>query len=292
MAITQTPDQPRILVAGCGALGGMIACQLIDQATVYGLRRDASKVPEGVHPVAADLLDPEQLAQRLPGNLDAIVYCLTPGSYDDDGYRQAYVTGLDNLLAAATGQTVKRVIFISSTSVYHQDDDSWVTEDSPTEPARHSGQRILEGEQRALSGPFPATIVRYSGIYGPSRRRFLTAVEKGEMNPSQPAPYSNRIHEVDAAAAVVHLLTRSLAGEPVDDRYIVSDCEPARLDEVVEWVRNQVPCAPPKPDARTAGRSGSKRCDNRRLLATGFNIRYPDYRTGYGEMIEQERSGK
>ncbi|MDX1755115.1 MAG: NAD(P)H-binding protein [Marinobacter sp.] len=290
MAITHAPGQPRILIAGCGALGGMIAHQLSHQATVFGLRRSAGQVPEGVHPIAADLLQPDQLAERLPGDLDALVYCLTPGRYDDEGYRQAYVTGLGNLLKAATGQPVKRVVFISSTSVYHQDDDSWVTEDSPTEPKRHSGQRILEGERLALAGPFPATVVRFSGIYGPSRRRFLTAVQNGEMNPSLPAPYSNRIHEADAAAAVVHLLNLALNGQPLADRYIASDCDPARLDEVVNWVRGQVPCAAPQPDARTGGRAGSKRCDNRRLLATGFRFRYPDYRAGYGEMIEQERS--
>ncbi|MDC0663985.1 NAD(P)H-binding protein [Marinobacter sp. SS21] len=289
MAITQTPGQPRILVAGCGALGGMIARQLSTQATVYGLRRNANKVPAGVQPVAADLLAPEQLNTQLPPALDAIVYCLTPGRYDDEGYRQAYVTGLGNLLTAVSGHPVKRVVFISSTSVYHQDDDSWVTEDSATAPLRHSGQRILEGEQTALSGPFPATVVRFSGIYGPSRRRFLSAVQRGEMNPAQPGPYSNRIHEADAAAAVAHLLGMALAGESLADHYIASDCEPARLDEVVTWVRTQVPCAPPQPDARTAGRAGSKRCDNRRLLATGFRFRYPDYRAGYGEMIEQER---
>ncbi len=291
MAITQTPGQPRILVAGCGALGGMIAQQLSAQATVYGLRRNPDKVPAGIQPVAADLLAPAQLEAQIPQALDAIVYCLTPGRYDDEGYRQAYVTGLNNLLAAVSGQAVKRVVFISSTSVYHQDDDSWVTEDSPTAPLRHSAQRILEGEQLALSGPFPATVVRFSGIYGPSRRRFLTAVQRGEMNPATPGPYSNRIHEVDAAGVVAHLLRLALSGEPLARHYIASDCEPARLDEVVAWVRAQVPCAPALADARTAGRSGSKRCDNQRLLTTGFQFRYPDYRVGYSEMIEQERAG-
>lgn len=289
MAIEETASQPRILVAGCGALGGRIATLLARDATVFGLRRQANKVPAGVEPVAADLLQPTQLRQVLPSDLDAVIYCLTPSQYSDQGYRDAYVTGLNNLLDALDGQRPQRLIFISSTSVYHQDDDSWVDEHSATEPARFSGQCILEGEQRARDSRIPATVVRLSGIYGPSRRRFLTAVQDGGMNPRSPGPYSNRIHEEDAARAVVHLLELALSGNDVAPTYLVSDCEPVRLDEVVRWVQDQVPCRTPGDDARTGGRAGSKRCRNQRLLATGFRFQYPDFRVGYGEMIAQEK---
>jgi len=290
MAIKEHPSRPRILVAGCGSLGGEIARRLCANAEVFGLRRNISRVPEGVHPVAADLMQPQQLQERVPADLDAIVYCLTPSQYDDQGYADAYVHGLQNLLAALSGRAPRRLVFISSTSVYPQDDDSWVTEDSPCNPSRATGQRILEGEQLARQSGIPSTVIRYSGIYGPSRRRFLSEVLEGRMNPSQPAPYSNRIHEDDAAGAVVYLLERALSGAGIEDTYIVSDCEPVRLDEVVAWVRTQISCAEPVADARTGGRAGSKRCSNQRLLASGFQFRYPDYRAGYGEMIARERA--
>lgn len=290
MAITEQPSVPRILVAGCGSLGGEIARRLSANAQVFGLRRHADRVPAGVCPIAADLLQPQQLQTQVPADLDAIVYCLTPSQYDDQGYADAYVHGLQNLLAALSGTPPKRLVFISSTSVYPQDDDSWVTEDSPTNPSRATGQRILEGEQVARDSGIPATVIRYSGIYGPSRQRFLSEVLAGRMNPSSPAPYSNRIHEDDAAAAAVHLLEQSLAGGDIEDTYIVSDCEPVRLDEVVAWVREQVPCAEAVADARTGGRAGSKRCSNQRLLASGYQFRYPDFRAGYGEMIARIRA--
>jgi hypothetical protein len=107
------------------------------------------------------------------------------------------------------------------------------------------------------------------------------------MNPVRPAPFSNRIHEEDAAAAVAHLNELALAGKPLDTCYVASDCEPVRLDEVVDWVREQVPCAEPVTEARKGGRAGSKRCNNRRLLQTGFTFRYPDFRAGYRKMIEK-----
>ncbi len=286
MAITEDTNRKRILVAGCGALGGRIAEGLSERHQVFGLRRTSSAVPAPVTAVGADLLDADALQQRVPDRLDGLVYCLTPGRYDDAGYRDAYVTGLDNLLRAVRQESAPaRLIFISSTSVYHQDDDSWVDEDSPTRPQKFSGQHILAGEQLALESGIPATVVRLSGIYGPTRKRFLDAVVNGELAPEQPSPYTNRIHEEDACRAVIHLLEKALTGRDLADRYLVSDCEPARLDEVVEWVRQQLPCAEPKSDARTGGRAGSKRCDNSRLRATGFEFHYPDYRSGYREMI-------
>lgn len=287
MAITEDTNQKRILVAGCGALGGRIAQRLSQRHHVFGLRRNASAVPAGVTAIGADLLDAGTLGDRVPVKLDGIIYCLTPGRYDDQGYRDAYVNGLANLLeAVSASSTPARLIFISSTSVYHQDDDSWVNEDSPTEPARFSGQQILAGERLALASAIPATVVRLSGIYGPTRQRFLKSVVDGELAPETPAPYTNRIHEEDASRAVVHLLEKALSGQEIADCYLASDCEPARLDEVVAWVCRQLPCAEPRPDARTGGRAGSKRCDNRRLRDTGFEFLYPDYRAGYREMID------
>lgn len=285
MAITDPQRQPRVLVAGCGKLGGAMATALQARAEVFGLRRNADQVPAGIHAIGADLTQPDSLYNALPANLDMVIYCLTPSRYDEQGYRDAYVTGLANLLAALAPQKLRRLFFISSTSVYAQDDDSWVDEDSPTEPARASGQQILAGERLALDSVHPATVVRFSGIYGPSRRRFLEEVVAGRMNPASPAPFSNRIHEVDAVRAVTHLVERTLASADVAPIYIASDNEPVRLDEVVAWVRAQTPCAEPTADARRGGRAGSKRCCNRRLRESGFEFRYPDFRTGYREMI-------
>ncbi|MDX1558794.1 MAG: NAD-dependent epimerase/dehydratase family protein [Marinobacter sp.] len=287
MAITESSRTPRILVAGCGKLGGAIASRLKASATVFGLRRNPDRVPDGVTGIGADLTRPETLTGKLPEGIDIVLYCLTPSSYDEQGYRDAYVTGLANLLEALGDHSLQHLFFVSSSSVYSQDDDSWVDESSPTKPARFSGEQVLAGEKTALDSGQPATIIRYSGIYGPSRQRFLEEVQKGRMDPAKPAPFSNRIHEEDAADAAAHLVTMALAGRTLETCYLASDCEPARLDEVVDWVRQQTPCAEPQPEARKGGRAGSKRCSNKRLLSTGFQFRYPDFRAGYRAIIEE-----
>ncbi|QBM18247.1 hypothetical protein MARI_23870 [Marinobacter sp. JH2] len=286
MAMTNHKQLSRILVAGCGKLGGDMALALADHnAQVFGLRRSPEKVPAGITGIGADLTKPETLEGKLPEDLDIIIYCLTPSSYDEQGYQDAYVTGLSNLLNAIGDRPLTRLFFVSSTSVYAQNDDGWVDESSPTEPSRFTGKHILQGEQTALDSIHPATVVRFSGIYGPTRQRFLEEVLEGRMNPQPPAPYSNRIHEQDAVRAVTYMSKLALAGTDLEDVYIVTDCEPVRLDEVVAWVQQQTPCKAPVESARKDGRAGSKRCSNQRLLASGFGFRYPDFRTGYREMI-------
>ncbi len=286
MAMTKHKQLTRILVAGCGKLGGDIARELFGTGQVFGLRRNPDKVPEGIIGIGADLTRPETLQGKLPENLDIVIYCLTPSSYDEQGYHDAYVTGLQNLLDAIGDKPLTRLFFISSTSVYAQNDDSWVDETSQANPDRFTGKQILLGEQTAINSLHPATVVRFSGIYGPTRQRFLEEVLEGRMNPQPPAPFSNRIHEQDAARAVAYLSEQALSGKALENLYIASDCEPVRLDDVVEWVRQQVPCKAPVEGARKGGRAGSKRCNNERLRASGFEFRYPDYRSGYREMIK------
>jgi nucleoside-diphosphate-sugar epimerase len=281
-------QQARVLVVGCGALGSQIALQLTDTAQVFGLKRHPETLPAPIQPIAADLQKPEQLAEAIPGQLDAVIYCLTPNQYDDDGYRAAFVTGLSHLLSALGEQErLQQLLFVSSSGVYHQDDDGWVDENSPTLPERFNGQRLLEGEKLVLESRWPATVLRFSGIYGPSRSGFLQSVIRGRLAPGSPGPFTNRIHQDDAARAAAHLIRRSLAGKSLATCYLASDQEPTRLDEVVAWVQARTACAEPASDARAGGRAGSKRCDSARLRETGFAFRYPDFRAGYAEMIRK-----
>jgi len=290
MAIAEGLKNQRILLAGCGNLGGAIATLLLQSgADVFGLRRSTDQLPQDITPVTADLTQLATLKDALPPRLGQVIYCLTPSAYTAQGYHAAYVEGLENLLRELQGQTPNRLFFISSTGVYGQDDNGWVDEESATQPSGFSGQQVLLGEQTALAGRIPATVVRFSGIYGPSRQGFLQAVMDGRLNPPEHSNYSNRIHQQDAARAIVHLSTMAAAGETLQPCYLASDCEPVRLDQVVRWVRQYTDCKKPARDARSGGRAGSKLCSNRRLLKTGFEFWYPDFRAGYRELIDQRK---
>ena len=286
MSATQSE---KILLAGCGALGSAIGSNLAPGCRVWGLRRHAAAIPAPIQPLEGDLTRRETLAGILKTRFDLVIYTVTPSTMDDAGYRDAYVTGLDNLLSVLEQEAEPpcRLLFVSSTAVYHQNDDSWVDEDSPTHPRRFSGQRLLEAEQRLAASSIPGTSLRLSGIYGPGRAWLLDRVRRGWWPETGDSPFTNRIHETDAAGAISHLARRALRGDPLEDRYLITDCEPARLIDVVRWIRDRLQGVPPITEAGGGNRrGGSKQCSNARLLASGYVLRYPSFREGYGEMLE------
>ena len=276
----------RILMAGCGALGQRIGLALAEAHHVFGMRRHASRVPLPLTPIQADLSDPGSLPECVP-EVDAVVVCLTPDQYDEAGYYQTFVQGLANLLDVIEGRAhqPERVFFISSTAVYSQNLGEWVNEESPTEPARYNGRALVAAEQRLMDSPIPGTSIRFSGIYGNGRDGMLSKMIDGSIAPNPDSGYTNRIHEDDAVGSVCYMVNQALAGTGLAPCYLASDCEPARLGNVVSWVRETVDCDPVKPDARQDSRVGSKRADNSRLLKAGYPFLFPTFREGYASML-------
>jgi nucleoside-diphosphate-sugar epimerase len=272
----------RVLVAGCGYVGTALALRLRERDhTVIGLRRDPSGLPPGIERVAADLTRATTLADLPPG-LDVVVYGAAADRRDESAYRGAYVDGLRNLIEALQhqGQHPRRIVFTSSTAVYGQCDGEWVDEDSATEPRRFNGQVVLEAERIARAGPYAATVVRLGGIYGPGRARLVERVRAGEPPPA--ARFGNRIHRDDAAGAIAHLLELRAP----DEIYVVVDCDPAPIGEVMAWISRRLGVALP-PSSSSAGEplEANRRCSNRRLRATGFRFEYPTFREGLATLL-------
>lgn len=291
-----SPGAPlRVLVAGCGYVGSALAAELArDGHAVFGLRRRPVGLPPKVTPVAADLSDPTTLGS-LPRGLDVVVYGAAADGFTDDAYRAAYVDGPRHLLAAlvAAGEHPRRVLFTSSTAVYGQSRGEWVDETSETHPAGFSGARLLEGEAVVLGGPFPGTVLRLGGIYGPGRTRLVESVRRGEarLRPGPPL-YTNRIHRDDCAGALRHLISRD-AAERV---YLGVDAEPADERDVLRWLARTLgvpepteaaaePAGAGAPGGRGARPRGSKRCSSARLVASGYRLRFPSFREGYADVI-------
>ncbi len=278
---------PSVLIVGCGDVGGRLATQL--QAAhwqVSGLRRNIAQLPAGVSGIAADLSNatcPPAWPKVAP---DYLVYCVAASQHDEAGYRAAYVDGLRHVLGwlGEQGQQPRRLLFVSSSSVYAQKDGEWVDETSATEPEGYSGRLMLEAEQVALNSAVPATIVRLTGIYGPGREWLLTQVRQGYRVTETPPLYGNRIHAEDAAGLLAYLLQADSEGRALEDCYIGVDDAPAPLFEVVAWLREYLGVTQWSEQERVR-RTGSKRCRNARARSLGWVPRYPSYREGYAAIL-------
>lgn len=279
---------PSVLIAGCGDVGSRLATQLLaEQWRVYGLRRTVSRLPQGVLGVAGDLFSEQCPALWPQESPDYLVYCAAATEHDEAGYRAAYVEGLQHVLGwlEQHGQRPKRLLFVSSSSVYEQKDGEWVDETSLAEAAAYSGRLMLEAEQVALGSGIPASVVRLTGIYGPGREWLLTQVRRGYRVAIEPPLYGNRIHADDAAGLLAFLLKADRIGQELDDCYIGVDDAPAPLADVVDWLREYLGVTEWAEDA-SVRRTGSKRCSNARARALGWLPRYPSYREGYAAILE------
>ena len=279
---------PSVLIAGCGDVGSRLATQLLDFGwEVHGLRRNVARLPKGVIGVAGDLFNKDCPATWPIGAVDYLVYCAAATDHDEAGYRAAYIQGLHHVLEWLNdyGQAPKRLVFVSSSSVYGQQNGEWVDETSSAVAAGYSGQVMLEAEQLALNSGFPASVVRLTGIYGPGREWLLTQVRRGYRVVTDPPLYGNRIHVDDAAGLMAFLLEADHRDVALDDVYIGVDDAPAPLADVVAWLRDYLGVTEWADDA-SVRRTGSKRCSNARAKALGWTPKYPSFREGYAAILE------
>ena len=264
----------RLLIAGCGDLGNRLAPRL-DGWQVHGLRRSVSRLAPGIVPVQADLSDAGTLGV-VAGAWDAVIYTATPGERTPGGYRRAYVDGLRRLIERVE---TPRLIMVSSTAVHGQDLGEWVDETSATQPARFNGEILLEAEHLAREAG--GLVVRFSGIYGPGREYLIDKVRGGPVGCRRDPPiWTNRIHADDCAAALAHLLKL----DAPDELYLASDACPAPRWELLAWLAERLGVPGPFEQEDSAGQGKRVRAD--RLAATGFTLRYPDYRAGYEEVLK------
>lgn len=278
-----------VLIAGCGDLGSGVGTRLAAEGhSVWGLRRRPELIPAPIAPLAGDFSQPDGLPE-LPAALDTVYFIATPGRFEDEAYRIAFVEGMRNLLAQldAQQQSPRRIIMVTSTAVYGVTDGSWVDEETPTEPRGFSGQRLLEAETLLRESRHPSVILRFGGIYGPGRTRMLKKVRNGDPVVAEPPQYTNRIHRDDCVGALLH----AFALEDPAPVYLGVDSTPCTQVELVDWLAQRLGLPRCSRTEGSAGgvRSSNKRCHNQRLLDSGYRFLYPDYRSGYEAMLAAEQ---
>ena len=187
----------KVLITGAG---GFIGSHLVDSQIDQGhdvravdLNVDrlahAAKKPN-LEIVKGDLTD-ENLVNRLVKNTD-IVYHLASAHLDitlpDSYYRQVNVTATSNLLNAAWGAGVKRMIHCSTNSVIGEIKNPPVDETAACNPTNIYEQTKLEAERVVLdfykNTGFPVVIVRPAWVYGPRcprTSRLMRMVGKGRF---------------------------------------------------------------------------------------------------------------
>lgn len=283
------------LIFGCGYLGRRVALRWIDQGhTVWSLTRTEARALElaqlGIRPIVGDICDPDSLR-----NLPSVQTALFAVAFDRTSNRtrsEVAIGGLSHVLAAIRSK-VDRMIYISSTSVYGQDEGEWVDELSECNPVQPGGALCLAAEQLlssdAAESGFQRLILRLSGIYGPDRLLSrLASLKAGEVLAGRPDAWLNLIHVEDAVQAVI-------SSESIEDpcrTYLVTDDQPIHRDHYFGKLAELVGAPSPRfdPSINPARGSGgiNKRCSNRRMRKElRFDLHYPTIIAGLPQALGQ-----
>ena len=273
-----------ILIIGQGDIGLPVTNKLAqDGLTVTGLaRRDRQNyaLSDDAKFMQADALT--LTAEQLQ-DFTHIAIIVTPDEYSTSGYHNSYLAINQHLAALADKlPTLERIVFISSTAVYGQDNGEWIDEDTMLMlPEREASQVILQAEQVLQQGfDDKAIIIRPSGIYGRERLMRVRKAGEPQKEPIAAGAWTNRIMDSD----LVTVITKVLTIEEPKPVYIATDYLPVTTFELTTWLCEQLGEVLPVLDDKNTAISG-KRLHSNIPLAW---LTYPDWQIGYQDILRHQ----
>lgn len=252
----------KILVTGANGFIGSNLCAHFAQEAGYevaGLVRRASDLSflrglDRVRTAVGDLTDPASLDAAMEGA--SVVYHVAGYSSDWGAWRDfraGNVDGVRNVMGAARRRGVRRVVHISSVSVYGFPGGIDIAEDTPFTP-RPDDRYITtkaEGERLALAyngKALEVAVVRPGGVYGPNDRTTTLQIA--------PAMLGGKFGYVDGGVHVMApayidnvVQTIRLAGEAhaaPGEAFNAVDDGHTTWRQYVEWMCEDLGCPAPR----------------------------------------------
>ncbi len=197
---------PRLLIIGCGDIGGRIVARLAARFRIVALTSSPARAPllraAGAVSILGNL-DRRASLRRLAAFGQRVMHLAPPA----DGSRRDRRT---RALLAALGQRPQRLVYVSTTGIYGDRGGALVDETTPANPQNERAWRRLDAERvvRTAGG----CVLRAPGIYAQDRlplerlRAGLPALAPGDD------VFTNHIHADDLARLCIAALFRGGRG--------------------------------------------------------------------------------
>jgi nucleoside-diphosphate-sugar epimerase len=219
-----------ISILGCGWLGLPLAKSLLAKGfLVKGSTTSLDKISvlqnTGINAFQVVLSENEISGDidTFLSNSEILIIDIPPKLRGNSG--ENFVAKIQLLIPFIEKTKVKKVLFVSSTSVY-PDDNSIITEDTKRQPDSESGKQLVEAELILQSNPnFKTTVIRFGGLLGEDRHpvHFLA----GRQNLENPEAPINLIHQIDCIGIIERVIDKDFFGETFN---AVAPYHPSRKD--------------------------------------------------------------
>lgn len=149
-------------------------------------------------------------------SLSLLIINIPPG-LRGKGPKESYVTKIKLLHTEIKKSEIKKVIFISSTSVYGAI-EGIVTEETKPIPTTESGKQLLECENLFKNDPdLSSTLIRFAGLIGPERHPITML--SGRKNVQCGNAPINLIHQRDCIGIIKKIIEKEHWGEILNAVY-------------------------------------------------------------------------
>jgi nucleoside-diphosphate-sugar epimerase len=263
-----------ISILGCGWLGLPLGTMLHEKGfavkgSTISLENNALLFQNNIQPFRLVLTDTTIIADQLHGflNSDILIICfpLERRSDIEDYYHAQFKL----LISELKRSTIKKVLFISSTSVY-PDLNKEIFENETALPVKPSGKALKRVEELFISQPdFITTIIRFSGLIGYDRLpdRSLAGksiIENGDVP-------LNVIHRDDCIALIQQVIQQQQWGELFNASM---DQHPTRKEFYLLAAEK---CGLKKPEFRSEGQINFKIINSDKIKKQlGYSFKYPN----------------
>lgn len=206
----------QISILGCGWLGFPLAKKLIAKGnSISGSTTSESKISilenAKINPFLVTL-ESESVSESINdflGESEILIIDIPPKlrGQNDDPTRKLFVEKIATLIPFIEKSTVKKVLFVSSTAVYGNENDL-ITEATIPNPETESGKQLLLAEAILQKNKnFETTILRFGGLIGEDRHpvKFLAGKENLENHDA----LVNLIHQNDCIKIIEEIIDQS-----------------------------------------------------------------------------------
>ncbi len=213
--------------------------------------------------------DDEETVRKALKSVEEIVIAIAPSK--GNSYKETYLeTAKTFSTVLAHNNSLKHLVYLSSTSVYGDRNGEWVTEETDLEPKSENSRTLCDTEALYLqqaSRNLLVTVLRLGGIYGPSRS-YYSRVKRlvGAPLPGNGNAFCNWVHQEDVVRAIDWVLKNQLSGV----YNICSDDHPSKK-ELYDLIAAEIKAPQVTWDPTTIGaHAGNRKVSNEKIRGTGF----------------------